>query len=176
MLETFNLNGVVIGVGLVVFLISALVLIVKKTRQLEARDTTPFQKKTFLNKPEKALFSILVDATPADHHVMCQVSYGAILQNRSRERYMRINSKRADFMIFDKNAEAIAVFEYQGTGHFGRSHESKQRAIKGDEIKRASLKEAGIPLLEISAKYHPSLIHEFVADLMRPNEKAQGSA
>jgi hypothetical protein len=174
MLEVTHFTSTLGGAAIVVIAISGLVLMVRNGRLFGTRDRTPFKIGKFLNKPEREIFSLLVETVPADHHVMCQVSYGAILQNRSRERYMSINSKRADFMIFDKSAEVVAVFEYQGTGHFGRSHESKQRAIKGDEIKRASLKEAGIPLLEIPAKYHPSVIHEFVADLTGQNEKAQG--
>lgn len=176
MLDLTYITSIVSGAAIVVIAISGLVLMVRKGRLFGTRDRTPFKRGKFLNKPERVIFSILVETVPADHHVMCQVSYGAILQNRSRERYMSINSKRADFMIFDTNAEVVAVFEYQGTGHFGRSHESKQRAIKGDEIKRASLKEAGIPLLEISAKYSPSLVHEFVASLIRSNEKVQDIA
>ena len=68
-------------------------------------------------------------------------------------------------MIFDEKAQIVAVVEYQGSGHYGRSQESKARAIESDRIKRSALSDAGIPLLEVPARYSASLIHEFVAEL-----------
>lgn len=134
-------------------------------------DTTPFKKRDLLNKSEHKVFADLAKAVPNDHHLMCQVSYGAVLQNPSRNRYMSINSKRADFMIFDEQAQIVAVVEYQGSGHFGRSQESKARAIESDLIKRNALSDAGIPLLEVPARYSASLIHGFVAELTAHAEK-----
>jgi hypothetical protein len=84
---------------------------------------------------------------------------------------MSINSKRADFMIFDEQADIVAVIEYQGSGHFGRSKESRARAIESDRIKRSALSDAGIPLLEVPAKYNASLLHGFVAELTAHAEK-----
>ena len=84
---------------------------------------------------------------------------------------MSINSKRADFMIFDEKAQIVAVIEYQGSGHFGRSKESKARAIESDRIKRSALSDAGIPLLEVPARYSASLIQGFVTELTTNAEK-----
>ena len=147
------------------------ITIVGEAWRRHKENNTPFKKRSLLNKSEHKVFADLAKALPNGHHLMCQVSYGAVLRNPSRNRYMSINSKRADFMIFDEQAQIVAVIEYQGSGHFGRSKESKARAIESDRIKRSALIDAGIPLLEVPARYSTSLIDDFVAELTTNAEK-----
>ena len=171
MLDTANFTPLIGSVALVVILGSVLVTITGKAYRRYRENKTPFKKQSLLKKSEHKVFSDLAKVVPNDHQLMCQVSYGAILQNKSRNRYMTINSKRADFMIFDAKAQIVAVIEYQGSGHFGRSNESKARAIESDRIKRSALNDAGIPLLEVPARYSASLISGFVSELTAKAER-----
>lgn len=160
-----NQIAIIVALAFIILFVGLVALLMPTGRRSGQDDTTPFKKRDLLNKSEQKVFADLAKIVPSDHHLMCQVSYGAVLQNPSRNRYMSINSKRADFMIFDEKAQIVAVVEYQGSGHYGRSQESKARAIESDRIKRSALSDAGIPLLEVPARYSASLIHEFVAEL-----------
>lgn len=107
-----------------------------------------FKARPLMNKPESTLYRQLVQAAPFDWVVMCQVSYGAFLSNKDRKRYWTINAKRADFIITDGRSDVLAVIEYQGSGHFGSSNQSRVRAEKSDATKRRATAEAGIPFFE----------------------------
>lgn len=131
----------------------------------ESQSDEPFSKRPLLNKSELKIFKILINAATPDFDVMCQVSYGAILSNKDFGKYMSINSKRADFMLFDAELKVRAVVEYQGSGHFGQTEQGRSRAAKSDQIKRTALQQAGVPLLEIPAKYDIGTINAFVMSL-----------
>jgi hypothetical protein len=161
-----NQLAIIVALAFIILFVGIVALLMPTGRRSGQDDTTPFKKRDLLNKSEQKVFADLAKIVPSDHHLMCQVSYGAVLQNPSRNRYMSINSKRADFMIFDEQAQIVAVIEYQGSGHYGRSHESKARATESDRIKRSALSDAGIPLLEIPAKYAPSLLIDFMKSII----------
>ena len=170
-MDTSSLTPVIGRIAIAIVLVMIAITIVGEAYRRYRENNTPFKKRSLLNKSEHKVFADLTKVLPNGHHLMCQVSYGAVLQNPSRKRYMSINSKRADFMIFDEQTQIVAVIEYQGSGHFGRSQESKARAIESDRIKRSALSDAGIPLLEVPARYSASLIHGFVTELTTNAEK-----
>jgi len=157
---------------ILILAVIALALFVFFGKMKNSSDTTsqiqsdePFSKRPLLNKSELKIFRILVNAATPSFDVMCQVSYGAILSNKDFGKYRSINSKRADFMLFDAELKVKAVVEYQGSGHFGRSEQGKARAMQSDQIKRTALEQAGVPLLQIPAKYDIETINSFVRSL-----------
>ena len=113
----------------------------------------PFQERPLMNQTELRLFKMLRAELPNGWSIMTQVSYGAFLRNKSFKRYMRVNSKRADFVILDPDLKLAMVVEYQGKGHFGTTRKSRAQAEKSDGVKRQALREAGIPLSEMPAKF-----------------------
>lgn len=128
-----------------------------------------FQACPIMNKPETFLFDLLIKETPSHWHVMTQVSYGAFLRNKSRNKYMSINSKRADFIILYPSLDVAAVIEYQGKGHFGYTDQDQQRAERSDQIKREACLEANISLIEVPARINPQDIHEEINAIVKPN-------
>lgn len=126
----------------------------------------PFERRPLMNQTELRLFKMLRALLPAGWSVMCQVSYGAFLRNKSYRRYMIINSKRADFVLLDADLNVALVVEYQGKGHFGNSRDSRARAEKSDTVKRQALREAGIGLVELPAKFDRDMVAEIVRRLV----------
>tara|TARA_R110000737_G_scaffold350367_1_gene389110 strand:+ start:9075 stop:9458 length:384 start_codon:yes stop_codon:yes gene_type:complete len=95
-----------------------------------------------------------------------QTSYGSMLGCASRKRYMTINAKRADFVFCDKTTfEPIAVIEYQGSGHYGSSSQSRRDAERRDAQKRTALAEARLALIEVPAKYERQWIRDRLAEI-----------
>ncbi len=124
-----------------------------------------FEARPILNKSELRLYRMLCAELPAGWTVMSQMSYGAFLGNRSYKRYMTINAKRADLVVLDPSLTIAAVIEYQGGGHYGSSKASRDKAVKSDRVKRQALSEAGLPLLEIPAKFDQALVRDIARDL-----------
>ena len=114
--------------------------------------TSKFEQRPIMNKSEQFLFDLLRREFPRDWHVMSQVSYGAFLGNASKSRYMTINAKRADTVVFDPRMNVAAVFEYQGAGHYGNDRAGHKRAELSDKVKRQACAEAGVAFVEIPAK------------------------
>jgi len=56
---------------------------------------------------------------------VCQVSYGEFLSCNNRQKFFSINAKRADFVVYDTRFRVLAVVEYQGDGHYGRTFLAK---------------------------------------------------
>lgn len=133
-----------------------------------------FERRAVMNQTEQRLFKMLRNELPPDWTVMCQVSYGAFLGNRDYRRYMSINSKRADFVILDPLLSVAVVVEYQGSGHYGNSDESRRRAEASDQIKRKALTEADVPLFEVPAKFDREFVRTFAKAVVGPDaEPAQ---
>lgn len=124
-----------------------------------------FTRAKLLNRPETQLYKLLVRDVPQGWVVMCQVSYGAMVANKSFGRYSTINAKRADFVILDTDLAVRAVIEYQGTGHFGFSTQGRKRAKASDAVKRKALREAGLLLIEVPAKIDPEWVRSEVRGL-----------
>lgn len=132
----------------------------------------PFERRPLMNQTELRLFKMLRAELPAGWSVMCQVSYGAFLRNKSYKRYMSINSKRADFVVLDPLLSVSVVVEYQGKGHYGSTAESRKRAENSDSIKRQALEEAGIPLYEVAAKFDREAVRKFAQAVIGPDADA----
>ena len=133
------------------------------------------ERRGVMNKSELKMFGMLRNDLPHDWLLMCQVSYGAMLKNRDYKRYMSINSKRADFVVFSPEMSVVAVIEYQGAGHFGRSAQSRQRAEVSDRVKRQALSEANIPLVEIPEKFDREYVQKLVAAIVGPDSETSGA-
>ena len=109
-----------------------------------------FQKKRLLNLEEYRLFQQLeglIDRNTQGFRLFAQVSLGEILQTSDRTAFLKINSKRCDFLIIDRQGNALVVIEYHGRGHF--QGDSSHR----DEVKRLALRKASIPTVEILFNY-----------------------
>ncbi len=133
----------------------------------------PFERRPLMNQTELRLFKMLRGELPAGWSVMCQVSYGALLRNKSTKRYMSINSKRADFVLLDADLSVAAVVEYQGKGHFGNSRHSRIRAENSDAVKRQALRETGIALIELPAKFDRETVARMIKTLAMQDENIQ---
>ena len=64
----------------------------------------------------------------------------------------------ATLAVVDRQFRVLAVIEYQGAGHYGRRWRDARRARKSDRLKRAALRSAGIPLIEVAAKYQAATV------------------
>jgi len=124
----------------------------------------PFEARPLMNKTEAKVFKVLVEVLPDDWILMCQVSYGSFLKNKDFGAYRKVNSKRADFVAVGKDLTVKAVIEYQGSGHFGRTQKSREKAIESDRIKRLSTSQAGIVFIEIPAKFSHETIEGQIAN------------
>lgn len=106
-----------------------------------------------LNRSEQrlhaALSITLAELNRADLYLMTQVSYGEFLASKHRSTFLSFNSKRADFVITDRDFNALVVIEFQGSGHWGSNWISRRNANRRDAIKRTVLRRADIQLLEI---------------------------
>jgi len=132
-------------------------------------DSESFSATPILNKSERSLLKVLDQVVPGtlgqDVRIFAQVSYGEFLKGSSRAAHARVNQKRADFVAADTDGKVVCVVEYQGAGHYGRSQAARERAEKNDAVKRKALASAGIPLVEVAAKFTPEGVREQLADI-----------
>ncbi len=121
-----------------------------------------------LNASEQKLHASLVRAVPEilgpGISILCQVSLGEFLRSKDRSAFMRINAKRADFVLVDAEFRAIATIEFQGMGHSGSTSASARNALERDAVKRQALNSAGIPMIEVPARWK----NDDLATLLRP--------
>ena len=126
--------------------------------QLDSVSKVAFIKQKLLNKEEYPILLILEQiAAEANKglRVMSQVNMGEVLKvdptsanAEMRDKAFRsINSKRLDFAVFDTQGLLVLAVEYQGTGHYQGNSDLR------DAVKREVLNKAGVPLIEIAAKY-----------------------
>lgn len=167
-----NLPSNLLFIGLVVVALVVVVLVVVQPR-LKSRLEPKFSQRPLLNKAERLLYDLMLSELPQGWVIMCQVSYGAVLANKSFNRFMSVNSKRADFMLFDEDLRPMLVVEYQGRGHFGNNKQSKERAMISDEIKRKALREADLLLFEVPAKFDISMVRDYLRSVFAPPEMAE---
>jgi uncharacterized protein DUF2726 len=126
-------------------------------KQLGFVSKVEFEARPLLNRSEFQVLLALeeaVRALNAGHRVMAQTCYGEFLKLKSRERnddtnraYRSINSKRADFVIIDAAGYAVAVVEYQGSGHYQGTAELR------DAVKREACRSAGVVLIEVMPNF-----------------------
>ena len=158
-----------------VALVALVFIVFKALTKGKVGPRSAFERRGVMNKSELKMFGMLRNDLPHDWLLMCQVSYGAMLKNRDYKRYMSINSKRADFVVFSPEMSVVAVIEYQGAGHFGRSAQSRQRAEVSDRVKRQALSEANIPLVEIPEKFDREYVQKLVAAIVGPDSETSGA-
>ena len=72
-------------------------------------------------------------------------------------------------IICDANFEPVGVVEYQGAGHKGRNRASRQRAEESDRQKRRALTEAGVPMIEVPARYESAWLRDRINELHGTN-------
>ncbi|MDE2445894.1 MAG: DUF2726 domain-containing protein [Alphaproteobacteria bacterium] len=109
-----------------------------------------FQRRRLLNFEEYELFQRLenlVSRNTEGLRLFAQVSLGEILESSDPAAFSRINSKRCDFLVVDKNCNPVIAIEYHGRGHF--QADSAHR----DEVKRLALRKASIPTVEVLFDY-----------------------
>lgn len=139
--------------------------------------SAPYRKKPLLNKSELRLYSTLLRWTRQNRpnlHVSCQVSYGEFLSHRSLSHFRKINSKRADFVIFDNTASVLAVVEFDGSGHWGGSTQARRNAERRDRIKDAAVRSAGIPMIRIGPADNVDGIAARLSELIPPSRRNTG--
>ncbi len=133
-------------------------------RALRDRPDEPaFRANPLLNRPEAKLYRMIAHRLPKGYHLMAQVSYGEMLRCASAAKFLTVNTRRADIAITDRAFNVIAVFEYQGPGHYGRNVQSALRARRGDAAKRRALDEAGIPLIDIPKHFDATTVDAALA-------------
>jgi hypothetical protein len=129
-----------------------------------------FTRRPLLNKAEKQLVLDLDVVIPEvfgpTARMLSQVSYGEFLKGEDRSAHARINQKRADFVVVDAGFELLCVIEYQGSGHYGRGEKARANAEHRDRVKRAACTSAGIPFVEIPAKFSLDILREKLVEHM----------
>lgn len=134
-------------------LVFALALFIKKVPMLPARRVWPVYAKPPLTHVEQAFYFRLVKALP-DCVILAQVQYSRFLGVRKGTHnplsvLNSIQQKSADFLVCDKSLAVLAVIELGDAGHIRRS-----RRVS-DAKKDAVLKVAGIRLLRWQASDMP---------------------
>lgn len=109
-----------------------------------------FQKKRLMNREEYGLFvrlEKLINSNTEGMRLFSQVPLGEILRSNDSDAFFCINSKRCDFVVIDRNGEALVALEYHGSGHFQGNSSMR------DEVKRLALQKASIPTIEVLIGY-----------------------
>ena len=129
--------------------------------QLIAVRRADFEPRPILNKSELRRFAWIEDwARGGPYRLFAQVSYGEVIRSPDREAHASVNSKRADFVLVDAAGMPAAVIEYQGSGH------GQGNAAARDEVKRAALAKAGVPLVELFPKQSRAAVIEALEDAL----------
>ena len=130
-----------------------------------------------LNRSEQrlhaALSITLAELNRADLYLMTQVSYGEFLASKHRSTFLSFNSKRADFVVTDRDFNPVLVIEYQGRGHWGTNWISRRNTTHRDAVKRKVLRRARIQLLEIHDGFSLADVRDKLGALLRP-ERPEG--
>lgn len=138
---------------IVLFFVVFKILMARKKSHISLFKNNIFEAVPLLNKQEIKVYESLLEniqvASNNEYKVFAQVSLGEILKNSDRSSFNRINQKRADFCIVDRNYMPIAVIEYHGGGHYRGNYQER------DEIKQQATEYAGLI-------YHAILERDFV--------------
>lgn len=130
----------------------------KELKAVMAGDLKPT---TLFNRSEYRVLLLLekiVRDMNSGYRVMGQTCMGEIMEHpnhstpqKDRDAYYAINCKRLDFLVINAHGNPILAVEYHGFGH---DRGGQGEAATRDAIKRAALKGAAIPFLEIPAEYN----------------------
>lgn len=170
-MDTLIIIGLPLALAVVAIIVAIIVAKAINGRDTPAADPADsFRATDLLNASEvkllSALESITRDVFGPEARVFAQVSYGEFLKGSTPSAHARINQKRADFVIANPAQTVICVAEYQGSGHYGRSHASRARAEASDAMKRKALESAGIAMLEVPAKYTERQLRSHLAEIL----------
>lgn len=147
------------------------------TFPLDAVAACRFVRRPLMNRPETALWTTIRDALGADGHVFPQVPYGVVLapdpkvghaEARTRATWELLR-KRMDFLVTSATGEALAVIEYQGSGHY------QGAAAYNDQIKKAVCARSNLRFIEIERGRRPDDVRAIVRELVGPNSSAAGA-
>ncbi len=146
--------------------------------QLDAIATARFERKPMLSSNEArllALLEALVEKVGERHRVVVGTCMGDLLRTRDdhisvrakRAALASIQSKQLDFAIIDRRGLLICALEYRD------SAQSQDCGLMSDAVKREVLRRAGVPLIEIPARFETT---EISAALLRIlEERGTGS-
>lgn len=116
-------------------------------QELKAVRREKYKKRKLLNKSEMRLLLELEGAIKEkDYRIVLQTSFGSFLQHNDKNAFLKVNCKRADFVIINKFGYPEVVIEYNGEGHYNKSSHLR------DEIKELACNSAEIPFVTISYK------------------------
>lgn len=113
-----------------------------------------YRKIKLINNKEKEILDILdklIDKSK--YSIYLQTSYGAFLGHSDKEMFLRMNSKRADFLIVNKYGYPELVIEYSGEGHYQNNSSIR------DDIKELACQSADLPFVKITFKEN---LHEAI--------------
>jgi hypothetical protein len=131
---------------------------------------TPITTRPVMNKSEQRFFMVLKeivrDALPNGYQVLSQVSFGEFLASKSKKVFWSFNAKRADFLIIDTGCNPIAVVEYQGAGHSGRTLNSRFEANKRDRVKRCVFSAANVPMIAVPGKWDSNQVLHMITQAL----------
>ncbi|WP_343743261.1 DUF2726 domain-containing protein [Herbaspirillum huttiense] len=83
-------------------------------------------KRNALTKREQAMYFRLSGAL-ANHIVLAQVAFSALLKTKAQKDRNRFDRKVADFVVFNKAFEVIAIIELDDDSHKGREIQDAER-------------------------------------------------
>ena len=117
------------------------------SQELKAIRREKFKKGKLLNKSEMDLLLALENALYGKgYRIIFQTSLGSFLNHSNKDMFLKINCKRADFVIVNRFGYPEVVVEYNGEGHFSSS------SYLRDDIKETACSSAEVPFVSIS--YH----------------------
>lgn len=157
--------------GLLIFSAAGLIKLARnnktQSKNINRGGSVTLYKKRLINKSEEKLFVLLnqlVSDNKIEAYIFTQVSYGEIIGARGKDAFatfQTFNSRRADFLIVDRDFNPIAVVEYHGEGHFKGADMSRS-----DNIKQAACKSAGIEYLVVHYKEKEHLFEYLEIELL----------
>lgn len=118
--------------GIFLLLAFIAVLLKKWLRQDYLPKGSLFRKSSVMNRTEQQLFHKLVIAFP-QYHIFPQVPFSCIVEAKTQNYqekqrlFWRINQKRVDFLICDRNLQSCFIVELDGSSHRNRHHRDKER-------------------------------------------------
>jgi Protein of unknown function (DUF2726) len=148
--------------------------------QMQAIAQVDFETRRLLNREEAPLLPLIerILRTHGDgHRVMAQTSMGEIIRPREgsatrdarNAAHAAINAKRLDFAIFNRFGHLVAAVEYQGTGHY------QNNAFMRDAVKREAIRKAGVPYIEVPAKYDTEDVTRQIIRIVAPQTAPSAS-
>lgn len=117
-----------------------------KDSQSERADNSDYIKVKLLNNEEERCFNAIKNMLVSgnfQHQVFPQVSMGEVVKSSNFDGFSVTNSKRFDFVIFDKNYMPIVAIEYNGIGHY------KNNWRERDQVKEIACVKSGILFFQI---------------------------